>query len=78
MTTSRLTTAFALAATVTMPAMAQKTDTTGMEIFRQKIKADKKLVVARNLKPHGGGRGRVLARVRSVPGGSASDLPKAR
>jgi hypothetical protein len=49
MSTSRLMTAFALAATVIVPAMAQKTDTTDMEILRQKIKADKKLVVAQNL-----------------------------
>ncbi len=49
MTTSRFMTALALAATVTVPAMAQKTDTTDMEILRQKIKADKKLVVAQNL-----------------------------
>ena len=49
MTTSRLMTAFVLAATVTVPAMAQKTDTTDMEILRQKIKADKKLVVALSL-----------------------------
>jgi len=41
--------AFVLAATVMVPSMAQKTDTTDMEIFRQKIKADKKLVVAQNL-----------------------------
>jgi Spy/CpxP family protein refolding chaperone len=42
-------TALALAAAVTLPAMAQKTDTTNMDILRQKIKADKKLVVAQNL-----------------------------
>jgi Spy/CpxP family protein refolding chaperone len=49
MTTRRLVTALVLAATVTVPAMAQKTDTTDMEILRQKIKADKKLVVAQHL-----------------------------
>ena len=32
------------------PAMAQTTGTTNMEVLRQKIKADKKLVVAQNLK----------------------------
>jgi hypothetical protein len=41
--------AFALAAGLAVPAMAQKTGTTDMEILRQKIKADKKLVVAQNL-----------------------------
>jgi hypothetical protein len=32
-----------------VPALAQTTGTTNMEILRQKIKADKKLVVAQNL-----------------------------
>ena len=48
--------AFALAAGLAAPAMAQNpattkqnTETTNMEILRQKIKADKKLVVAENL-----------------------------
>jgi Spy/CpxP family protein refolding chaperone len=42
-------TAFALAAAVMVPAMAQKAATSNMEILREKIKADKKLVVAQNL-----------------------------
>ena len=42
-------TAFAIAAALAAPAMAQTTATTNMEILRQKIKADKKLVVAENL-----------------------------
>ena len=42
-------TAFVLATALVVPAMAQNAATTNMEIFRQKIKADKKLVVARNL-----------------------------
>jgi hypothetical protein len=41
--------AFALASALTAPVMAQKTATTNMEILQQKIKADKKLVVAQNL-----------------------------
>jgi hypothetical protein len=41
--------AFALAAGLAAPAIAQTADTTNMEILRQKIKADKKLVVAENL-----------------------------
>lgn len=41
--------AFALAAGLAVPAVAQTTDTTNMEILRQKIEADKKLVVAANL-----------------------------
>ena len=47
--------AFALAAGLTAPAMAQTpaappaSATTNMEILRQKVKADKKLVVAQNL-----------------------------
>jgi hypothetical protein len=40
----------ALAATLAQPVVAQdKSDTTNMEILRQKIKADKKLVVASNM-----------------------------
>ena len=46
----RCMTAFALATALAAPAMAQDTATTNMEILRQKIKADKKLVVADNLK----------------------------
>ena len=45
----RLIAALALAAGLAAPAMAQNTATTNMEILRQKIKADKKLVVAQNL-----------------------------
>ena len=44
----RFVTAFAVVAGLASPAMAQ-TGTTNMEILRQKIKADKKLVVAQNL-----------------------------
>jgi hypothetical protein len=39
-----------MAAGLAAPAMAQTAGTTNMEILRQKIKADKKLVVAENLK----------------------------
>ena len=46
---TRLVTAFAIAAGLAAPAMAQTTSTTNMDILRQKIKADKKLVVAANL-----------------------------
>jgi len=42
--------AFVLATVLMVPAMAQNAATTNMEILRQKIKADKKLVVAENLK----------------------------
>jgi hypothetical protein len=45
----RLVTTFAIAACLAAPAMAQTTGTTNMDILRQKIKADKKLVVAENL-----------------------------
>jgi hypothetical protein len=45
----RLMTAFTIAAALTVPAMAQNAGTSNMEILRQKIKADKKLVVAQNL-----------------------------
>ncbi len=41
--------AFALGTALVVPAMAQNAATTNMEILRQKIKADKKLVVAQNL-----------------------------
>ena len=42
-------TAFVLATVLMVPAMAQNAATANMEILRQKIKADKKLVVAQNL-----------------------------
>jgi hypothetical protein len=45
----RLVTACAMVASLAAPAMAQTAGTTNMEILRQKIKADKKLVVAQNL-----------------------------
>ena len=45
----RCMTTFVLATALVVPAMAQNAATTNMEIFRQKIKADKKLVVAQNL-----------------------------
>ena len=46
----RLVTSFAIAAGLAASAMAQTAGTTNMEILRQKIKADKKLVVAQELK----------------------------
>ena len=46
----RYMTAFVLATAVAVPMMAQTASTTNMDILRQKIKADKKLVVAQNLK----------------------------
>ena len=45
----RLVMALTLVAGLASPAMAQNTGTTNMEILRQKLKADKKLVVAENL-----------------------------
>ena len=48
---TRFVTTCAIVAGLAFPAMAQTTgSTTNMEILRQKIKADKKLVVAQNLK----------------------------
>ena len=46
---TRLLTACAIVAGLVFPVMAQTTGTTNMDILRQKIKADKKLVVAQNL-----------------------------
>ena len=46
----RLVTAVAIVAGLASNAMAQGASTTNMEILRQKVKADKKLVVAENLK----------------------------
>lgn len=46
----RLVTSIAIAAGLAASAIAQTAGTTNMEILRQKIKADKKLVVAENLK----------------------------
>jgi Spy/CpxP family protein refolding chaperone len=45
----RLMTAFTIAAALVVPALAQNAATTNMEILRQKIKSDKKLLVAQNL-----------------------------
>src|SRR4249919_499577 len=45
----RLAAACVLVAALAAPAMAQNTSTTNMDILRQKVKADKKLVVAQNL-----------------------------
>jgi hypothetical protein len=50
MTMMKLVTVCALVAGLASAAVAQTTGTTNMEILRQKIKADKKLVVAANLK----------------------------
>jgi hypothetical protein len=49
MTRLRLLTAFTIAAALAAPAMAQTAGTSNMDILRQKLKADKKLVVAENL-----------------------------
>src|SRR6188472_952603 len=46
---TRFVTACAIVAGLAFPAMAQTTSTTNMDILRQKVKADKKLVVAANL-----------------------------
>jgi hypothetical protein len=46
----RLATACAIVVSLAAPAMAQSTAKTNMDILSQKIKADKKLVVAQNLK----------------------------
>ena len=46
---TRLVTVCAMLAGLVLPAMAQTANTANMEILRQKIKADKKLVVAQNL-----------------------------
>jgi len=45
----RLVTACAMVAGLALPAIAQTPSTTNMEILRQKVRADKKLVVAQNL-----------------------------
>lgn len=45
----RCMTAFALATALAAPVMTQNTGTTNMEILRQKVKADKKLVVSEYL-----------------------------
>ena len=46
---TRLVTVCAMVVGLVLPAMAQTANTANMEILRQKIKADKKLVVAQNL-----------------------------
>ncbi len=45
----RLVVAFVLATGLAAPAMAQDPGTQNMEILRQKLKADRKLVIAQNL-----------------------------
>jgi Spy/CpxP family protein refolding chaperone len=45
----RLMMAFTIAAALVVPALAQNAGTTNMEILRQKVKSDKKLLVAQNL-----------------------------
>jgi len=45
----RLITAFTIAAALVVPVVAQNAGTTNMDILRQKITADKKVVVAQNL-----------------------------
>ena len=45
----RLAAAFALFVCLAVPAAAQETGTTNMEILRQKIQADRKLLIAQNL-----------------------------
>ena len=65
----RLVTSFAIAAGLAASAMAQTAGTTNMEILRQKIKADKKLVVAQNLKltdAEGAASGRCTTRTRKT------------
>jgi hypothetical protein len=47
---TRLLMTCAMVAGLAFPAMAQTTGASNMEILRQKVKADKKLVVAQNLK----------------------------
>ena len=49
MTRLRLLTAFTIVAALAAPAMAQTAGTSNMDILRQKLKADKKLVVAANM-----------------------------
>ncbi len=46
---TKMVTTFAMAFGLALPLMAQTTTTTNMEILREKLKADKKLVVAQNL-----------------------------
>ena len=45
----RYVTVLTLATALTVPVMAQSTASTSMDILRQKVKADKKLLVAQNL-----------------------------
>jgi|SRR5579872_1774990 len=49
MTRASLVTAFAVAVAVAAPAMSQTVGATNMDILREKIKGDKKLLVAQNL-----------------------------
>ena len=72
----RLLMTLALAAGLAAPAMAQAPGTTtNMEILRQKLKADKKLVIAENLGLTDAEGDRILARLRRVPEGAAADQP---
>ena len=73
----RLATAFALVAALAAPAMAQNTGTTNMDILRQKVKADKKLVVAANLNLTEAEGAKFWPVYRGVPGRSPADQPAA-
>ena len=69
----RLVTALAIVAGLAFPAMAQTTGaTTNMEILRQKIKGDKKLIVAENLKLTDA-EGTTSGPCTTLPEGSAAD-----
>ena len=71
----RLMMAFTIAAALAAPAMAQNAGTTNMEILRQKIKADKKLVVAQNLKLTDTEGAAFWPVYECVPEGFAADQP---
>ena len=67
-----LITVLTIAALLPVPALAQDAATTNMEILRQKVKADKKLVVAENLQLTDAEGDCVLARLRGLSERSAS------
>ena len=76
----RLTAALTMVFGLTALALAQTPAPTNMDILRQKVKADKKLVVAENLKLTEGGRressGRCTTRIRRISRRSTNASPR--
>ena len=74
----RLIAALTMVIGLTALGFAQTPGTSNMDILRQKLKADKKLVIAENLKLTDAEGGKVLAGLRRLPEGPPGYQPAAR